>query len=73
MIVRKCDRKGCNKFYEQYGNSNSDSVEPNGTLLIFKNITGLYSPNRAYDLCPECLEKLKEFLGGEESSETNTD
>ena len=71
MIVRKCDRKGCNKFYEQYGSHSSTRAEPNGAMLIFKNITGLYSPNRAYDLCPECLEKLKEFLGGE-SSETDT-
>ena len=71
MIVRKCDRKGCNKFYEQYGNSNSNSVEPNGTLLIFRAVTGSYSSNRAYDLCPECLGKLKAFLGGE-SSETDT-
>ena len=74
MTVKKCDRKGCNKFYEQYGSSHSgNSAEPNGTMLIFKNVTGLYSPNRAYDLCSECLEKLKESLGGEESSETNTD
>lgn len=71
MNVKRCDRKGCNKFYEQYGHNNPNDVEPNGAMLIFRGINGAYNSSKTYDLCPECLEKLKEFLGGEDS-ETNS-
>ena len=60
MLAKKCDR--CEKYYDFYKNNN----DYNGIALTSFDREGYLSPNcDKHDLCPECMEKLIKFLGGE--------
>lgn len=59
-LAKKCDR--CGKLHEHYPTSNANS-QYNALRLIQKNITGsIINGNTEYDLCPECMEELLEFI-----------
>lgn len=58
MNAKKCDR--CGKFYEHY---NGDDIIMSHNF--FKAVYG----KRTYDLCPECMEKLREWF--KEGDKTN--
>jgi hypothetical protein len=58
MEAKKCDRKSCGKFFEPKKNVD-DKVH------IFANYWRNYdNSNSTYDLCPDCMKKLKDFLEG---------
>lgn len=66
----KCDR--CGKYYDYYFKR-----EVNGKNVNSQNCICLYlmtrygdlSDKQRYDLCPECMAKLKEFLAGSDYDE----
>lgn len=69
MIAKKCDR--CGRFYEHYEEHKwfDDERACNGVILAVSRRTGIGFPmlpvqDAAYDLCPECMEKLMGFLEG---------
>lgn len=56
----KCDI--CGKLYEMYNVSQRDT-EPN--MLTFRKSTGIPNdsyPTKSYDLCPECMHDLQDFI-----------
>lgn len=62
----KCDR--CGKYYDYYFERevNGENVRSqNGIFLYLKDKYGNWGEKEHYDLCPECMAKLKEFLKGE--------
>jgi len=61
----KCDR--CGKYYDYYFERevNGENVRSqNSIFLCFKDKYGNLGEKEYYDLCPECIAKLKEFLEG---------
>lgn len=58
-IAKKCDR--CNKFYEEQ-NYKKDFTKYQGIILINTDFNNLYFNDKKMDLCPDCMEKLEEFL-----------
>ena len=64
MLAKKCDR--CGKYYELY----KDNYGHNGVALTSHDRFECLNPNYdKYDLCPECMEKVIEFLKGEENGQ----
>ena len=57
MRAKKCDRKGCEKYFEP-----KDRI--NDKLQIFYDTWGM-KDSKYYDLCPECMKKIEDFLKGE--------
>lgn len=58
MNAKKCDR--CGKFYDYYnGNKNKESA--NAIKFVENARDGVYGCS-LYDLCPECMSKLQEWL-----------
>lgn len=55
MEAKKCDRKSCGKFFE------SSRKNVNNKILIFKDYWAIDNGEK-YDLCPDCMSKLKDFL-----------
>lgn len=69
MRAKKCDRYG--KLFEHYdGNKEFKNTEKaNGFILIDRDLDNKYWGRKDYDLCPECMKKLEDFLkGGEENA-----
>lgn len=76
MTAMKCDR--CGKYYDQYYKENlADGTKVDvSNAIILAQLSGFrnYIDRRYYDLCPECMAKLKEFLvGSDYDEEHNTD
>lgn len=62
----KCDR--CGKYYDYYFKREVNGVDvrtPNIICLYVADTHGNLGEKEYYDLCPECMAKLKEFLEGE--------
>ncbi len=68
MIVYKCDR--CGKFYEFYGGP-CNEVVPNGiqTIEWKQNFPTDFFTKQAYNLCPDCMNKIMAFLENKEDLE----
>lgn len=62
MRAKKCDR--CGKLFEYYeGNKEFKNTEKaNAIELIDQNLDCKYVSRKSYDLCPECMRKLENFL-----------
>lgn len=59
MNAKKCDR--CGKFYDEY-NTKSFNCDPNIVTLHQKLNDGICYLVKDYDLCPECMAELQEWL-----------
>lgn len=67
-LAKKCDT--CGRFFEfdRYSNKH------NGFMYVrFNNIGTLYDDNVPYDCCPECMEKIQNFIKGLKKGETEKD
>lgn len=62
MDAKKCDR--CRKFYDEY-NIRSFDCDPNAVALYQKQNDGIYYIVKKYDLCPDCMAELQEWLSKE--------
>ncbi|RJW41964.1 hypothetical protein [Anaerobutyricum hallii] len=61
MRAKKCDR--CGKLYEHYdGNKKKGTKDANGLLLIDRDLDKKYWSRSDYDLCPECMVQLIDFI-----------
>lgn len=62
MLARKCDV--CAKLYEQYSGAGEYKGKgcANGLMLNDVDKDEKYWKRKKYDLCKECMEKLKTFL-----------
>lgn len=58
MDAKKCDR--CGKFYDEY--NVKDEQSPNSFRLLRKTENRVNYKLDEYDLCPECMAKLQEWL-----------
>lgn len=61
----KCDR--CGKYYDYYFKrevSGKNVRSQNSISLYLKDDYGNLADKKCYDLCPECMAKLEEFLEG---------
>ena len=62
MRARKCDR--CGRFYDHYqGEIFEKTGRANALRLIDRYENNTFISRNAYDLCPECMKELEEFLG----------
>lgn len=61
-VAKKCDR--CGRFYEEY-NIKNDSSNINGIMKLNVDRHQKYFGHDVIDLCPECTESFKRWLGGE--------
>lgn len=58
-LAKKCDR--CGKLYEHYPTGNK--MQYNALRTIQRNAAGeTVNGNATYDLCPECMSALREFI-----------
>lgn len=68
MLVLKCDRASCGKFYEPYGGTEVR----NSVIIACKYFSGNTVNSKSFDLCPECMQEFQKFLGmkidGDETS-----
>lgn len=64
MRAKKCDK--CGKLYEHYdGNKEFKNTErANAVFLIDRDLDNKHWSRKTYDLCPDCMKKLEEFLNG---------
>lgn len=64
MRAKKCDR--CGKLYEDYAGSKvfKDNGKANGVILIDRDLDNKYWSRDTYDLCPECMGILMDYLKG---------
>ena len=64
MRAMKCDR--CGKFYNYYegGKTFKDTEKANAVVLIDRDSERDYSSRKIYDLCPDCMKELEDFLKG---------
>lgn len=63
MRAMKCDR--CGKFYEYYESGKNlfkDAEKVNGVMLIDLDLNQNFYDRKSYDLCIDCMMKLKKFL-----------
>lgn len=62
MRAKKCDR--CGKLYEHYdGLSRFKKTEQaNAVIFIDRDLDEKYWGRKTYDLCPECMKELEDFL-----------
>lgn len=65
MRVIKCD--ACGVTYNRYDGDEHQN-NSNGLLLVNFMRNGKYEKHGYFDLCPDCMRKLTEFLNGEEIS-----
>lgn len=63
MNARKCDR--CGKFYEEYG-TEYESKESDTVLFVNTSSSITYTTQKEFNLCPECMDELKKWIGEEE-------
>ena len=60
MFVKRCDRCGKDMKYDP-----KDRETINRMMLINVRRFNSTSNGENYDLCPECVEKIREFLKGD--------
>lgn len=63
MDERQCHR--CGKLYGKYRNELDGIVEPNGIFCAKLYDDDSYYPSKWFNLCPECMEALKKWIGEE--------
>lgn len=68
MRTVKCDR--CGKYFDYKGKGQAEKCV-NGTALVHRDCKGLYYA--LYDLCPECVQKLKDFIDIEQAGARETE
>ena len=61
MKAKKCDR--CGELYEEYNHKSPN--KPNSIKTLSENVNGNYCLVDIYDLCPECMEQLNQWLKNE--------
>ena len=66
MNAKKCDR--CNKFYDTYGVKN-DKNNTNAIMFVNADKNGHYFSHGSTELCPECMNEIKEFVKAEGGTE----
>lgn len=59
MNAKKCDR--CGKYYDSYG-TNSDHKNTNAVMFVNVDRNGHYFSHGIIDLCPECMNEVKESV-----------
>ena len=66
MRARKCDR--CDRFYEHYAGSMEfkNAEKANAVFFIDRDLDNNYFSRKLFDLCPNCMRKLDEFIKSEE-------
>lgn len=66
MRAKKCDR--CGKLHEHYDGSKEfkNTEKANAVLLIDRDLDNKYWSRKTYDLCPDCMRNLEEFINNEE-------
>lgn len=65
--ARKCDR--CGNFYDPY-TKRSDSGPVNSLQLLETSMDGIIRQTRkTFDLCPECMNKIINFLENKEEDD----
>lgn len=57
--AKKCDI--CGRLYEVY-NTKNDEKNPNGFVYINIDEYQKYFTHHAKDCCPECMDKIKNFV-----------
>lgn len=64
MRAMKCDR--CGKLFEHYDGVKEfkNTEKANALYLIDRDLDNKYWGRKSYDLCPECMKKLENFLKG---------
>lgn len=64
MRAKKCDR--CGKLFEHYDGIKEfkNTEKANALLLIDETLIINTGVRKSYDLCPECMKKLEDFLRG---------
>lgn len=68
-MARKCDR--CGGYYEEY-NRKKRFVDPvNAVAFVSRHRDGGWTGDKrdSFDLCPNCLEAVANFVRGEEKPE----
>lgn len=57
-----CDR--CKMFYNYYEGSKTfkNTERANAVILIDMDLERDYSARQIYDLCPDCMKELEDFL-----------
>lgn len=62
--AKKCDR--CGKLFEHYDGSKEfkEGERANAVFLIDRDLDNKYWGRKSYDLCPECMKKLENFVKG---------
>ena len=57
-----CDR--CKMFYNYYegGKTFKNTERANAVILIDMDLERDYSARQIYDLCPDCMKELEDFL-----------
>ena len=69
MLVLKCDRVDCGKFYEPYG----DDKVKNSVMAVHKYFSGNIANSKSFDLCPECMQEFQKFIGVRVGDDTNAE
>lgn len=64
MRAKKCDR--CGKLYEHYDGMGEfkQSEKANAFIMIDKDLDNKYFSRKNFDLCPECMKGLENFIYG---------
>lgn len=65
MTAMKCDR--CGKYYDYYFKRevNGKNVRSQNSISLYlKDDYGNWADKKCYDLCPECMDKMVDFLEG---------
>ena len=62
MRAKNCDR--CGKLFEHYDGFKEfkKTEKANALFLIDRDLNNNYWKRKDYDLCPECMAKLEQFL-----------
>lgn len=63
MDAKRCDR--CRKYYDEYHESRRKPFS-NGMAFVDRSTTG-YSRKYIYDLCPDCMRELWNFMKNEKA------
>lgn len=74
MTAMKCDR--CGKHYDCYFKLevNGKNVRTSNCICLYvAGSDGILRDKKRYDLCPECMAKLKEFLEGDFTAYNETE
>lgn len=64
MIAYRCDR--CNGYYENYNDIHDERGGGTVNSMRFQFVPkdGQAYGRKIYDLCPDCMYKLLDFMGG---------